>query len=78
MISHTHAKKTLSCILHLSISSRCTYMAHKFAPFDCGGNNRFTLAGIMKHPLERIDISREDKKLIEYLVYSQKFVPFLV
>ena len=45
---------------------RGTDMAYRFATLDCVGNNRFTLAAMVKHQLDGIDNAREVRMLIEH------------
>ena len=47
---------------------RGTDMAYKFATLDCVDNNRFTLSGIIKHPLDGINNAKEVKILIEHVL----------
>lgn len=44
---------------------RGTDMAYRFATLD-GVGNKFTLAGIIKNPLDRIDNAKEVQLLLEY------------
>ena len=45
---------------------RGTDMAYRFATLDCVSNNRFTLAGMVKHQLDGIGNAKEVKILIEH------------
>jgi len=45
---------------------RGTDMAYRFATLDCVDNDRFTLSGIIKHPLDGINNAKEVKILIEH------------
>ena len=47
---------------------RGTDMAYRFATLDCVDSNRFTLAGIIKHPLDGIGNAKEVKILIEHVL----------
>jgi len=49
---------------------RGTDKAYRFATLDCVDNNRFTLSGIIKHPLNGIDNANEVKILIEHASLS--------
>ena len=49
---------------------RGTDMAYRFATLDCVSNNRFTLAGMVKHQLDGIDNAKEVRMLIEHALSS--------
>ncbi|WP_276921573.1 hypothetical protein [Ferroplasma acidiphilum] len=41
-------------------------MAYRFATLDCVDNNRFTLAAMVKHPLDVINNAKEVRMVIEH------------
>ena len=45
---------------------RGTDMAYRFATLDCVDNNRFTLAAMVKHPLDVINNAKEVRMVIEH------------
>ncbi len=49
---------------------RGTDMAYRFATLDCAGNNRFTLAAMVKHQLDGIGNAKEVRMLIGHALPS--------